>query len=67
MVIGFELTSVAVVETDGIVTLVVSVLDGIPSSLITVTLTTVENGSASSKLPFFCMDFQSELFRTNSL
>ena len=47
--IGFELTSVLIEETAGILTLVVSVLDGETSTPVTVAFNTLNNGTATSK------------------
>jgi hypothetical protein len=47
VIIGFELTAVTAEETVGVVTLVVSVLDGGTTTPITVDFTT-ENGTAMS-------------------
>ena len=49
VVIGFELTSVIAEEVVGVVTLVVSVLDGGTTTPITVAMETL-NGTATSKL-----------------
>ena len=51
MTIGFELTAVLTEETVGVVTLVVSVLDGGTTTPITVAIST-QNGTATSKLPY---------------
>ena len=48
VIIGFELASVTAEETVGVVTLVVTVLDGGTTTPITVTIAT-QNGSATSK------------------
>lgn len=48
VIIGFELTSVTAEETVGVVTLVVSVLDGGTTTPITLTIMT-QNGTATSK------------------
>lgn len=45
--IGFELTAVKAEETVGVVTLVVSVLDGRITSPISVTFATTDNGTAT--------------------
>lgn len=45
--IGFELTTVKAKETVGVVTLVVSVLDGQIASPISITFATTDNGTAT--------------------
>lgn len=49
VIIGFELTAVTAEETVGVVTLVVSVLDGGTTTPITVAIET-QNGTATSEL-----------------
>ena len=64
VIIGFELTAVTAEETVGVVTLVVSVLDGGTTTPITVAIETL-NGTATSKLLQFCPCFNQCLISTS--